>query len=107
MIELPLVAVITAAQPDEPHKICYTCKHWKIEDDESHWRLFPEDPDTFEKMKMPFEVRYCRHPRLMQFERPIEPDQASCMDGSEFRADLATGPEFGCVHHEFYVRENV
>ena len=77
-------------------KTCKTCKHWTGDDH----RTSPEDPDTYEPMDMPWPVRYCEHPRLMRFERPVDPDQASCMDGSYYIAKLATGPDFGCVNHE-------
>ncbi len=79
---------------------CDTCQHWKRPQYDYEGIIDPLDPDTYQPMKMPFEVRYCEHPRLMTFERPLEPDQASCIDGSDFRAVLATGPKFGCIHHE-------
>ena len=77
---------------------CETCKYWTGRD-KCDRVTDPEDPDTWEPMAMPWLVRYCEHPRLMQFERPIERDQASCVDGSNYRARLACGPDFGCVHY--------
>jgi hypothetical protein len=80
-------------------KTCETCRYWTGRDGYEGSLTDPCDPDTYEPMPMPFEVRYCEHPRLMKFERPVERDQASCVDGSGYRAKLACGPDFGCVHH--------
>ena len=82
---------------------CKTCKHWAkpAEDD---WRAggycAPTDPDTYEPMAMPFEVRECKHPALTFCERPVEANGFGVADGSEFMAILVTGQDFGCVRHE-------
>lgn len=81
-------------------KTCSTCKHWTEGDLEWDGRCRPMDPDTYEEMVMPFEVRYCHSPKLMRFERPLEADMASAVDGSEYMAEPLTGPDFGCVNHE-------
>lgn len=85
-------------------RTCRTCRHWGLTPNgrDRSWDdiVTPIDEDTFEPKVMPFEVRYCTAPKLIRFERPVEPDQASCIDGSRYVANLATGPEYGCVHHE-------
>ena len=50
-------------------------------------------------MVLPFEVRYCKSPLLGFYERPVESHGACVVDGSEFRAELITGPEFGCANY--------
>lgn len=60
----------------------------------------PEDPDTYEPMVLPFEVRTCGHPKLLFCERPLERDGFAVADGSEYMAVLYTAEGFGCVRHE-------
>jgi len=84
---------------------CKTCKHWKSTDGyDGHWRasevIAPTDYDTFEKMKMTFEMRLCLSPKKLFFERPPESDMVTLIDGSEYLADMVTGENFGCVNHE-------
>lgn len=81
-------------------KTCKTCKHWKDNPDNFQCIIHPTDPDSFEEMEMPFKVRQCRSPKLLKHERPVESDQASSLDGSEYMAALVTGPDFGCTSHE-------
>jgi hypothetical protein len=82
-------------------KQCKTCKHWTAVD-KNEWNEIcnPYDPDTFESMEMPFEVRRCEHPKLLFCERPVEINGFATMDGSEYKADLYTAEEYGCVLHE-------
>ena len=56
----------------------------------------PEDPDTYERMPLTFEVRYCESPHLFTNERPLEPDGAVVVDASNYHAALLTGPNFSC-----------
>jgi len=62
--------------------------------------LAPVDPDTFEPMAMPFEVRECKMPAMTFCERPVEPNGFGLADGSEYFATLVTAGDFGCVRHE-------
>lgn len=83
-------------------KKCNTCKWWtKPEDGDGIMKITdPIDPDTYDPMEMPWDVRFCACPRIRFYERPIEPDEAAVVDGSEYFAKLCTGPDFGCVLHE-------
>lgn len=88
---------------------CKTCKHWVLgEDDEYNRLIFPYNPtknyeqcETEEEAAALFggRVRRCRHPKLLFYQRP-EINGAAVMDGSEYKAELVTGEEFGCVNHE-------
>lgn len=80
---------------------CKTCRHWRATGDEpSAGVTHPIDPDTCEPMQMPFEVRSCKHPKLLFCERPLEPDGFAVQDGSYYAADLITAENFGCIQHE-------
>lgn len=79
---------------------CQDCKYWSLDVDWCSEITQPIDPDTFESMDMPFEVRECTNPRLLFCERPVEPNQAALEDGSGYRANLFTGPLFGCTDWE-------
>jgi len=79
---------------------CKNCKFW-ITTKEYHTIINPEDPDTFEIMKnLPFEVRYCKSPKITFYERPIEDNGATVIDGSQYKAALITAPKFGCVQFQ-------
>ena len=80
-------------------RTCESCVHWRV-DHQPDSIEEPYDPDTYEPMAMPFEVRRCRHPKLLFCERPLERDGFSVADGSEYFAAFYTGPDFGCVRHE-------
>lgn len=79
---------------------CSTCKHWTVGD--RYWDpiIAPEDPDTWEPMVMPFEVKVCKHPELLFCERPVDPAGFAVADGSTYMANFYTGPDFGCIKHE-------
>lgn len=85
-------------------KTCKTCRHWVAA--ESGFNPIerdicsPVDPDTFEPMLMPFEVRRCAHPEKTFHERPVSRDGFGLADASEYMAELYTGEDFGCVRHE-------
>jgi hypothetical protein len=85
-------------------RTCISCQHWKPADGYPHYRTAelcnPVDPDTYEPMAMPFEVRPCCHPSLTRFERPVEANGFGVNDGSAYEAHFVTGPEFGCVRWE-------
>jgi len=87
---------------------CKTCQYWIVPGNAIHKEYraknlcTPIDMDTFEEMKMPHEVKMCRSPNLIWFERP-EIDQAAIIDGSEYYAELLTGEEFCCTN---YARAN-
>ena len=82
---------------------CKTCIHWKVEDTNGctphEGIVTPTDPDTYEPMKMPFEVRHCMNPALLFCERPVQPDGFCVADGSTYMAHLMTSENFGCVLH--------
>jgi len=85
--------------------LCKTCKHWIFDPAcKGNWPVerycAPVDPDTFEPMVMPFEVRECTHPEKTFCERPVEPNGFGVADGSTYMAVLMTASEFGCVRHE-------
>lgn len=78
---------------------CKTCRWWLPPEYENEI-VRPLDADNdYEPMVMPFEVRQCKSPKLLFYERPPL-DGATVMDGSQYKAELYTGPEFGCVNHE-------
>lgn len=79
--------------------LCKTCRHW-IAAPEYDPICHPIDPDTFEPMAIPFEVRECTHPALVRFERTSEENGFGVTDASNYKARLCTGPDFGCVRHE-------
>ena len=83
---------------------CENCRWWAVPDVMEYDEIVrPVDPDSYEQIPthlLGFEVRRCTSPRLVQFERPTDPDQASICDGSGYRAVLYTGPQFGCTNYE-------
>lgn len=90
----------SAAAPAHQGRTCSSCTHWTAPRPGDHDPICaPIDPDSFEPMAMPFEVRECKHPRLVRFERPSTRDGVSVVDGSNYRARLCTGPDFGCSLH--------
>ena len=79
---------------------CQTCEHWDRRGNGNHEDIVrPYDPDTYEEMDMPFKVGRCTSPKLLRFERPLEPSGASVCDGSEYMANLFTGEDFGCINY--------
>jgi hypothetical protein len=60
-------------------KTCKTCKFWTTEEGNNYPVnvMVPIDPDTWEPMEMPWEVRRCECPRIRFFERPVERDEAA------------------------------
>lgn len=82
-------------------KTCDTCKHWQDYDNGFYDDILrPRDPDTYEPMELPFDVRMCTSPKLLFCERPVEENGATVRDGSEYKAELLTAAKFGCVLHE-------
>ena len=78
---------------------CQTCRWWTPADDYNEI-AHPLDPtNDYLPMAMPFEVRLCKSPKLLFYERPAI-DGGTVVDGSQYKASLLTGPEFGCVNHE-------
>ncbi len=83
---------------------CETCQYWLLGEESRYSRvIFPEDPETGDQeededknaAKWGYKVRRCKHPRLLFYQRP-DKDAAAVCDGSEYRAELLTGPDFGC-----------
>ena len=92
---------------DNQSKLCSSCVYWQrdenrynraIDSDENPATLEPWESEDERKAWFPFEVRYCKHPKLLFYQRP-ERNGASVFDGSDYLAYLATGPEYGCVNH--------
>jgi len=80
------------------HGTCKECKWWYNTDyDKESEIVSPRDPDTYKFMVLPFEVRFCHCPKITFFERPVESDGATVIDGSQYQACLITAPDFGCV----------
>lgn len=90
-------------------KQCGTCRHWLIRDEEDRENrvIFPYHPVTYEQPEDEAEAaklyghraRVCHSPKVLFYQRPAI-DGAAVMDGSEYRASLITGEQFGCVLHE-------
>lgn len=78
---------------------CIDCKYWhKADKDCNDGITNPVDPDTYEPMEMPFQVLPCNHPNITLFERNPDPRGVSLVDGSDYYAQMYTGPMFGCVN---------
>jgi len=86
---------------------CATCKHWQEPEEKWDSILYPYHPVTLDRVETEDEaaklfghrVRYCKHPKVEFYQRP-QIDGACVVDGSEYRAELITGEQFGCVLHE-------
>ena len=82
-------------------KTCKTCIYWVDTDDDFDSIMHPWDYDTdSKKMDMPFEVRECTSRNITLFERNPDPQGVSLCDGSDYRANMYTGPDYGCVNHK-------
>ena len=86
---------------------CRDCKHWcdaekdgNEADGYDHYEglRFDLHPTTYEKIGKA-KAKYCRSPNILFYESPAA-NQATVVDGSQYRAALITGPEFGCVNFE-------
>jgi hypothetical protein len=105
----PENAATTYAMKESPQfPRCLTCKWWQLDEDSRYSRvIFPPDPATYEQeedeeknaTKWGHRVRQCKHPKVLFYQRP-ERDGAAVCDGSEYRAELLTAENFGCVLHE-------
>jgi len=87
---------------------CSTCRWWVLDKNDRYDTLIsPADPVTHEQedtedaiaAKWGHAVRRCRCPKISFYQRP-DRDGATVCDGSEYMADLLTGPDFGCIHHD-------
>ena len=94
---------------------CSSCVHWQRDENRYNRAIDPEEnPATGDdwvseeerKMRFPFEVRYCKNPKLLFYQRPAK-DGAAVFDGSDYMAYLATGGDFGCVNGESISSQNV
>lgn len=87
---------------------CGTCKHWTVDDDwfASDLSLTrpPDEPSDAYYSRLEVAnaaVRTCKAIELLsQYEAVDEIPLAFTKDGSDYRADLRTRAEFGCVLHE-------
>jgi hypothetical protein len=80
--------------------ICKTCVWWTVPDRYESEYSQPVDPDTYEPMESPFEVRRCAHPDLLFCERPLQSPGFAVADGSGYKAAFYTTEDFGCVLHQ-------
>jgi len=84
--------------------ICKTCRYWIAPTDTDSYHAqdlcSPVDPDTYEPMKMEYEVRLCKMPTQTFAEFPVERNGFGLTDASEYYAVLVTAEDFGCVRHE-------
>lgn len=87
---------------------CSACRWWVLDKDDSYNSLIsPYDPVTYKQEedeakiaeKWGHMVKRCRSPKVTFYERPVK-DGATVCDGSEYMAELLTGPDFGCIHFE-------
>lgn len=80
---------------------CSTCKWW-INDENNYneydYIKYDINPVTGEKIGL-HKVKECQNPKLVFYETPSK-DGACVVDGSQYKAELLTGPNFGCVNHE-------
>ncbi len=78
---------------------CASCKWWVAmqEHEISPKNNYDADGNSIE---FDVEVRRCKSPMLLKFQHPMQPNEATVLDGSHYHAGLYTGPEFGCVNHE-------
>ena len=91
---------------------CLTCRFWMLDEQDCYEGLIsPRDPVDYSQIdpteeggeekvaaKWGHAVRRCKSPKVTFYQRP-EKDGATVIDGSEYMAQLLTGPDFGCVHH--------
>lgn len=92
---------------------CSACRWWRLDENDSYNAIVsPWDPATYDQIdpteeggeakiaeKFGHAVRRCRCHRLKFYQRP-ERDTATVCDGSGYKADLITGPDFGCTLFE-------
>lgn len=87
---------------------CSSCVHWQEDENRYNNAISPDyNPVTLDEWSseeerlawFPYEVRYCKHPKVLFYQRP-EKDGAAVFDGSDYMAYLATGPNYGCVNGE-------
>lgn len=75
---------------------CKTCAYWIAPSDPNECTAGEYD-EVFDRAKLPFEVRECKHPEKSFCEPPKGPDGFATLDGSGYRAALYTGENFGCL----------
>ena len=90
---------------------CKDCKHWKMPPDNEYWGAYelamPQIPPDYEHIKdekeqrelFGYAIKYCRSPKLLFYQRP-DKDGACVADGSQYRACMITGEDFGCTNFE-------
>lgn len=83
---------------------CSECVYWQVGENRYNQAINPVTGDDWtseeeRKMWFPYDVRYCRHPKVLFYQRPAK-DGAAVFDGSEYSAYLVTGRDFGCVNGE-------
>ena len=90
-------------KPHSPSKpSCKSCRWWtpNKEDEWCYDGIIKPENDDGELMPVEFEVRRCKSPHLLFYERPVNRTDACVVDGSEYKAELITGPDYGCPNHE-------
>ncbi len=77
---------------------CKDCLFWIDDESDTNYIMHPFDEDTFKEKKMPFLVKRCNCSNITLFERNPNIDGVSLCDGSNYRAAMYTGENFGCVN---------
>jgi hypothetical protein len=78
---------------------CKNCKWWQTKNDWDYEGIRYDRDPNYERILNKVYAQECKSPKLKFYERP-DPDGACVVDGSQYRAELLTGPDFGCVNHE-------
>ena len=87
---------------------CKDCHHWQKDENRYNRAIDPEyNPvtgdewasDEEKRQFFPDTVRYCKHPKVVFYQRP-DSNGVAVFDGSEYMAYLATGQDYGCVNFE-------
>jgi len=81
--------------------LCKNCRYWHV-DENDDWNeiIYPLNPETYEPMtkkEYGHDVKRCKSPKLLFYIRPAK-DEACVIDGSQYKAELITGENFGCVN---------
>lgn len=80
-------------------KICRNCTYWTPPKGEWEWSDIRLDRDANLNpinAHIPH-ANECKSPKAVFYSRP-DKDGCALVDGSEYKAALLTGPEFGCVN---------
>jgi len=97
---------------------CKTCKHWVLQEDGEPCAgddiISPPDPDSYDReegeeaiaARWGHNVRFCRHPKLLYYQRP-DKNGMTVVDDEECFAALLTSEDFGCVLWENAIAQTI